>query len=144
MPRSFDNVEYYGYGDRESTSDFDYHTMLGIYSMKVDDMHEDYIRPQESSMRSNTRWAKLTDENGRGLKFTSLDDRMSFSADHYTSYQCAKAAHIEQLQKADTTCLHFDSYMLGAGSNACGPKPSRPYFKSKLNGEKIHLLVEFC
>lgn len=144
MPRSFDNVEYYGYGDRESTSDFDYHTMLGIYSMKVDDMHEDYIRPQESSMRSNTRWAKLTDENGRGLKFTSLDDRMSFSADHYTSYQCAKAAHIEQLQKADTTCLHFDSYMLGAGSNACGPRPSKPYYKSKLNGEKIHLLVEFC
>lgn len=144
MPRAFENVEYYGFGDKESTTDFDLHTTLGIFSMKVDEMHEEYIKPQESSMRSQTRWAKITDNDGHGLKFTSLDDRISFSADHYTSYQCAKAMHKEELQRCNTTCLHFDSYMLGAGSNACGPWPTKAHKKSKLNGEHLHLLVEFC
>ena len=68
---------------------------------------------------------------------------MVFSADHYSSRQCAKARHNEELQECNTTYLHFDSYMLGAGSNACGPVPSKSNKRSTLKGEHIRLLVEF-
>lgn len=142
MPKKYSNVEYYGLGERENTSDFKEHAMLGIYRLDVKDMHEEYIRPQESSMRTLTRWAKLTDNDGNGLMFTSLGDRMTFSADHYTSQQCAKATHIEDLKECNTTFLHFDSYVLGAGSNACGPPPTKAHRRSKLGGEEITLLIK--
>ena len=141
MPKVYSNVEYYGMGDSVNAPDFCEHAMLGIYKTKVADMHEEYIKPQESSMRSGVRWAKLTDDDGNGLMFLSLNGRMTFSADHYTSQQCAKAQHIEELQECNTTFLHFDSYHLGVGSNACGPIPTKDYKKSKLTGEKITLLV---
>lgn len=142
MPKVYSNVEYYGMGDSVNAPDFCEHAMLGIYKTKVADMHEEYIKPQESSMRSGVRWAKLTDDDGNGLMFLSLNGRMTFSADHYTSQQCAKAQHIEELQECNTTFLHFDSYHLGVGSNACGPIPTKDYKKSKLTGEKITLLVK--
>lgn len=141
MPKKYSNVEYYGMGDSVNLSDFCEHAMLGIYKSKVADMHEDYVRPQESSMRTGVRWAKVTDDDGKGLMFLSLDGRMTFSADHYTSQQCAKAEHMEDLQECNTTFLHFDSYHLGAGSNACGPTPTKEHKKSSLAGEKITLIV---
>lgn len=143
MPRRFDDVEYYGLGDAPNLSDYKEHALLGIYNTKVADMHEPYIKPQESSMRSDTLWSQVTDDEGKGLRFTCLNGRMVFSADPYTSKQCAKARHNEELVDCNTTCLHFDSYMLGAGSNACGPVPSKKHKRSSLKGEHIRLLVEF-
>ena len=143
MPKAFDEVEYYGLGDKPNLSDYKEHALLGIYKSKVADMHEAYIKPQESSMRSDTLWASVTNAEGEGLRFTCLNGRMVFSADHYSSRQCAKAAHNEELQECNTTYLHFDSYMLGAGSNACGPVPSKSNKRSTLKGEHIRLLAEF-
>lgn len=142
MPRAFENVEYYGLGDTPNLSDYREHAMLGIYKTKVEDMSEKYIKPQESSMRSEVRFATVTDENNNGLKFTSIGGRMVFSADHYTSQQCAKALHKEEVQSCNTTFLNFDSFQQGAGSNSCGPVPSKEYKKNKLTGEEIKLVVQ--
>lgn len=141
MPKAYSNAEYYGFGDSVNASDFCEHAVLGIYKTKVCDMHEKYIKPQESSMRTGVRWAKVTDDDGKGLMFTSIGGRMTFSADCYTSQQCAKANHNEELQDCNTTFLHFDSYHLGAGSNACGPTPTKEHKLSKLTGQTLTLLV---
>lgn len=141
MPEKYDNVEYFGNGDKPNTADFKEHAMLGVYKCKVDDMREKYIRPQESSMRTEVRYATVTDDNGVGLTFLSQGSNFTFSADHFTSQQCAKAMHQEDLKLCDTTYLHFDSYLLGAGSNACGPKPSKLYAKHSLKDEEIEILV---
>lgn len=141
MPRAFSNVEYYGMGDGPNVSDYLEHTLLGIYNSTVADMHEQYIKPQASSMRTGVRWARVTDDDGCGLLFTSVDGRVTFSADHYTPQQCAKANHIEELQDCNTTFLGFDSYHLGAGSNACGPVPSKEYKCNNLKGQNVSILV---
>ena len=141
MPRAFSNVEYYGMGDGPNVSDYLEHTLLGIYNSTVADMHEQYIKPQASSMRTGVRWARVTDDDGFGLLFTSVDGRVTFSADHYTPQQCAKANHIEELQDCNTTFLGFDSYYLGAGSNACGPVPSKEYKCNNLKGQNVSILV---
>lgn len=142
MPKTFDNVEYFGRGDKVNLADYKEHALMGIYKTKVCDMHEEYIKPQESSQRTDVRYAVVTDENNNGLKFTSLASPITFSADNYTSSQCAKAMHKEDLQICNTTVLHFDSYQLGAGSNSCGPLPTGNYKKSKLNGEEVTLLIQ--
>lgn len=123
MPKEFSNVEYFGY-DKESLSDFHEHAVIKNNKLTVSDMHCDYIKPQESSMRYNTYWAQVTDDNSIGLRF-ECDKPFVFSAHHYTPEQCAKATHREDLNEYNTTDIHIDGYMLGAGSNACGPKPSK-------------------
>lgn len=141
MPSEFENVEYYGFGERQNLSDFKEHAMLGIYKSRVDDMRERYIKPQDSSMRTGVRWARITNESCKGLCFTSIGKPTTFSADCFTSQQCAKAMHQEDLQLCNTTMLHFDSYMLGAGSNSCGPRPQNEHKKNSLKGEALQILI---
>lgn len=143
MPRRYDNIKYLGNGPMQSLPDFKEHAMLGIYECKVDDMREKYIKPQEASMRTGVRYAEVTDENGIGLRFTPFAaDSFIFAADHFTSQQCAKAMHQEDLKLCDTTVIHIDGYQLGAGSGACGPIPTKKYRLNKLNREAVMFDIE--
>lgn len=143
MPRRYDNVKYLGNGPMQNLPDFKEHAMLGVYECKVDDMREKYIKPQEASMRTGVRYAEVTDEDGIGLRFTPCaTDSFIFAADHFTSQQCAKAMHQEDLKLCDTTVIHIDGYQLGAGSGACGPTPTKKYRLNKLKGEAIMFDIE--
>ena len=142
LPREYDNVKYFGRGERQNTSDFKEHALMGIYEMKVDEMREKYIKPQESSMRTGVRFAEVTDDEGAGFRFTPFDKTMTFGADHFTSQQCAKAMHQEDLKLCDTTVVHLDSYMLGAASGACGPVPSAQYRINNPKGQEVKILVQ--
>ncbi len=130
MPKSFSSVRYYGL-DKMSLSDFKEQAVFNITELDVSDMHEKYIKPQESGMRYNTYWAELTDKNGFGLRFES-GNSFVFNANHYTVLQCAKAMHAEELKEYDTTVVHLDGFMMGAGSNSCGPIPSAEHRKRKV------------
>lgn len=127
MPKAFSNISYFGY-DMESVSDFKEQAVYGIQNLKVSDMHQKYIKPQESGMRYGTYWARITDNNGTGFEFESKNSFI-FNANHFNTAQCAKAAHAEDLKEYDTTDIHIDGYMLGAGSNSCGPVPTGKHNK---------------
>ena len=92
-------------------------------------------------MRTNVKYAEVTNENGTGFKFIFNANPGIFSADRFIPQQCAKAMHQEDLEQCDTTCIHLDSYMLGAGSNACGPVPSKEYKLKKLNNQEVSFAV---
>ena len=141
MPKEFENVKYFGLGDKVNAIDFREHAMLGEYSCKVSDMRERHIKPQEASMRSEVRYAEITDKYGSGLEFIAVEKPFTFSADHFTSAQCAKAAHREDLKDLDTTCLHIDSYLLGVGSASCGPETKAEYRKESLTDEELEVIV---
>ena len=133
---NLDNISYYGLGDRETLPDFDEHGKIGIYDMKVTDMHERYIMPQESGNRSKVRWAKITDSDGTGIGASMLEDFFNVNANHYTRKQLTPCKHLEDLKEVDTTCLQVDGFMRGAGSQSCGPQPLpefRPNLKTPLN-----------
>lgn len=127
MPKEFNQVCYFGMGDEQSLSDFNAHVALGVYQSRVADMHEKYIRPQESGMRSECRWAEVTNEAGVGLRFDYLDRHFVFNANHYTVQQLAQCGHIEDVKEYDTTNVHIDGFMMGAGSNSCGQKPTKEH-----------------
>lgn len=141
MPKKYDNVKYYGLGDTPNAPDYKEHAVLGVFESKVDDMREKYIKPQESSMRCDVRWAEVTDSNGFGLRFSAKEKAMIFGADHFTSHQCAKAMHQEDLKLCDTTVVHIDGYMLGAASGACGPVPSKQYRHNILTGQELSFVM---
>lgn len=135
LDKSLDNVKYYGLGDRETLSDFDEHGSLGLYECKVWDMHERYIKPQESGNRSKVRWASVTDDAGYGIKVSMVDRLLNINANHYTINDVSNATHMEDIAPQNTTCLQIDGFMRGTGSQSCGPQPTaehRPNLKTPL------------
>lgn len=142
MPQSFNKVKYFGLGDMVNLSDFKEHALMGIYRCSVSDMHENYIKPQESATRCDTRFAEITDKSGVGLRFEAIHKPFVFSANHFTPVQCAKASHREDLIDMNTTCINIDAEDMGAGSNACGPLPSKSYLLGSLSGKELAFTVK--
>lgn len=141
MPKEFKNVKYFGLGPYVNLPDFREHALTGIYETTVEDMYEDYIKPQESATRCETRFAEITDDNGLGLRFEAVDKPFVFSANPFTPQDCAKAMHREDLTY-NTTCINIDSDILGAGSNSCGPVPSKEYRIGSLSGKSVSFVIK--
>lgn len=141
MPKEFKNVKYFGLGPYVNLPDFKEHALTGIYETTVEDMHEDYIKPQESATRCETRFAEITNNNGTGLRFEAVNKPFVFSANPFTPQDCAKAMHREDLTY-NTTCINLDSDVLGAGSNSCGPTPSPEYHVGSLTGKAISFVIK--
>ncbi len=116
-----DNVTYYGYGPYESYSDKHLCTYLDEFKTTVDDMYEDYIKPQENGSHFGTRYVET--ENLR----ISADIPFSFNASHYTQEELTKKMHNFELEKIDDTVLCIDYKQNGIGQNSCGPLTREEY-----------------
>ena len=142
MPKEYENVKYFGLGPDVNLPDYKEHTVNGIFEKTVKNLKEDYIKPQESATRCDTRFAEITDNDGFGLRFNAINKPFVFSASHYTSNQWAKAMHRDELIDMPTTCVNLDAAVLGAGSNACGPLPNNNDRVGSLKGKKLTFTVE--
>lgn len=127
LKSEFKKVKYYGRGPIENYSDFKEHAPIGIYETTVTDMAHKYIKPQDSGNRGDVRYSVLTNNNGKGLKFTALERYINFNANHFTLGQLKKAKHIEDLPDTDTTFTAIDGFVRGTGSGSCGPIPSKEH-----------------
>ena len=83
MPESFEKIIYYGRGPIENYSDRNHSADLGIYNQTVTEQFYPYIRPQENGTKTDIRWWKLLNNEGKGLIFVS-ESPFSASALHYT------------------------------------------------------------
>lgn len=127
MPKSFEQVTYYGRGPAENYADFKEHAPIGIYETTVTDMPHKYIKPQDSGNRGEVRYGVLKNEDGKSLCFTAADKALNFNANHFTLNQLIKSAHIEDLPDTDTTFTAVDGFVRGTGSASCGPAPAKEY-----------------
>ena len=120
MPKTFADVEYEGYGPYESYIDKRRASYYDIFTDKVKEMHEDYIKPQENSSHYGCRYMTVTD--GCSAVTFSSPDKFSFNASEYTQEELTKKAHNYELEKCGDTVLCVDYMMSGIGSNSCGPE----------------------
>ena len=121
MNEAFRNIEYFGMGECENLSDLYAQSIIGVYNSTVEDMHEPYIRPQDSGNRCSVRYLKVTDSEGDGLKFVFDDDYFNFNAREFTQKLLQKAAHQENLHDEHTTVINIDGFTRGTGTASCGP-----------------------
>ncbi|OZB90923.1 glycoside hydrolase family 2 TIM barrel-domain containing protein [Paenibacillus sp. XY044] len=126
MPVGSEEVEYFGLGPHASYVDKRQSVRVGKYLLRVDDMFEPYIMPQENGSRYGTEWAMVTSELGMGLAFHG-NAPFSFNASHYLPQDLEEAAHLHQLVKRKETIVHLDYKMSGVGSNSCGPELLEKY-----------------
>ncbi len=121
MPKEFRNIEYYGMGPDENLSDIYAQAMVGVYNTTVDEMHENYIRPQDSGNRCAIRYLTVTDENGDGLRFAYDDEYFNFNVREFSQKLLQDASHQEDLHDENTVVVNIDGLTRGAGTASCGP-----------------------
>ena len=85
IPKSYNNVSWYGRGPHENYVDRMDSAFMGVYSSSVSDLGFDYSRPQENGYRTQTKWLELIDDSGNGFKILG-DPYISFSA-HYNTIE---------------------------------------------------------
>ena len=136
MPNAFENTEYFGYGPNESYIDKRRASYVGLFKATVNELFENYIRPQENGSHYGCEYLSVADNNS-GVVVTG--DNFSFNASHYTQEELAKKAHDFELEQCGQTVLCIDYMQSGIGSNSCGPELLEKY---RLNAEKFYFTFE--
>ena len=125
VPKSFDRVDYFGYGPNESYIDKHRSSYMGLFSTLIADLQEDYIRPQENSSHFGCRY--MTVKSGdAGICFEGSKP-FSFNASEYTQEELAEKRHNYELEKCESNVICVDWQMAGVGSNSCGPQLMEKY-----------------
>lgn len=132
MPKSFENISYYGRGPVENYIDRKWATELGVYNQTVTDQFYAYIRPQENGNKTDIRWWKQLNEAGRGLQFVA-EAPFSASALHYTIESLdsgweKKQEHSNEVEPANLTNFLIDKVQMGLGCvDSWGAIPREEY-----------------
>lgn len=118
MPLQFNRVTWYGLGFEENYCDMKTHVQKGLYSASVQDMHTEYVKPQENGHREEVEWLLLSGAD-KGLLF-SFENPVGINVHDYTIDALEKAGHIGNIEKAGRVVVHIDAKHSGLGSNSCG------------------------
>ena len=121
MPKGNELVEYFGFGPYESYIDKRRSTRKSKFEANVDDLHENYLMPQENGSHYSTEWATVSNRFGMGLLFIGMDD-FSLNVSHYTPHDLTAANHPHELKRREETIVNIDYALSGIGSNSCGPE----------------------
>ena len=105
LPKSFENVQYYGYGPHEAYAERWQSTKIGLYDTTVTDLYEPYIAPQESSAHLGTKYACLSDADGKQFRILAQtpEQGFSFKALHYDNDTLRNTKHNDELTQQDAT-----------------------------------------
>ena len=119
LDKKLSAVRYFGMGPQESYCDKHQASSHGLYQANVDDLHEDYIRPQENGSHYDCEYVELN--NSRYGIVASAEKAFSFNASYYTQEELEKKTHNYELIESDSVVFCVDYALNGIGSNSCGP-----------------------
>lgn len=119
LNEGFEQVQWFGRGPHENYCDRKESALLGRYESSVDDLFENYVIPQENGNKTDTRWVKVTNDQGIGFMYTS-DRTFDHSVQHYTANDLYKAMHPYELKRRDETVVNIDYAQSGIGNASCG------------------------
>lgn len=120
-----DRAVYCGMGPRESYCDKHRASSHGIYEASVEELHEDYLRPQENGSHYDCAYVTV---KGEKESITAMSEQpFSFNASVYTQEELTEKAHNFELEPSGYTVLCLDYAQNGIGSNSCGPELREAY-----------------
>ena len=120
LPKSWQQVSYLGYGPQECYIDKHHLAWFDAFESTVEDMHEDYIKPQENGNHYHCRKASVG--NGTNGVTAYAATSFDFSVSNYSDYELAVKKHNYELEESDFVTMHIDYKNSGVGSNSCGPQ----------------------
>lgn len=141
LPKEMDRVTYFGMGPEESYIDKCRASSHGIYSSRVADLHEDYLKPQENGSHSHCAYVVVEGEHSAVRAYGETP--FSFNASYYTQEELTKKKHNFELVPCGSTVWNLDYKQNGIGSNSCGPRPKEKYrFEEETFMFLLHLQLE--
>ncbi|GHT28541.1 beta-galactosidase [Bacteroidia bacterium] len=141
LDKSFDKVEWYGRGPQENYPDRKTGYRLGIYTSSVADMYEPYLIPQDYGLRTENRWVKMLDGQGKGIAF-KVNEHFNFNAYPYSTSLLTKAVYTYQLQEQDGITFNLDYATSGVGCTARSIFPSYRVYPQAYEREVVITLIE--
>ncbi len=125
LTKDLNDVTWFGAGRHESAPD----RKIGRvhrWRAKAQEMHTDYIKPQECSARADVRWFSMKDAEGSGPTI-SLDRPRFVTISPYTSEMLADTSHNVDLKESDALHVTIDCLQRGVGTASCGPDTLAKY-----------------
>ncbi|MRX66288.1 glycoside hydrolase family 2 TIM barrel-domain containing protein [Maribacter luteus] len=117
LPKSFNQVSWYGRGPFETYPDRKTGAKFGVYDSNANEMYVPYILPQDYGNRTDVRWLKVSDEKGNGL-LISGDLPLNFSLHKYDTDNLSRAVYTYQLKESSNIILNIDHKVSGVGGTA--------------------------
>jgi len=119
LDKKLSAARYFGMGPQESYCDKHQAASHGLYQANVDNLHEDYICPQENGSHYDCEYVELN--NSRYGIVVSAENAFSFNASYYTQEELEEKTHNYELTESDSVVFCVDYALNGIGSNSCGP-----------------------
>lgn len=137
LPKDWDSVNYYGVGPYESYIDKHHAGYHGLFTSNAQNMHEDYIYPQENGSHVDCDFVTV----GNPLEtLTAVSiNPFTFNVSPYTQEELTIKKHNFELIPSDYTILCLDYAQSGIGSNSCGPVLLDKY---ALNKDAFNFVVD--
>lgn len=126
-PKTFDRLTWLGKGPHENYIDRELGADVGLYNESVSNDYHAYIRPQESSNKTEVRWFSLTNSIGKGLKISAVSDNLSISAWPYTTQDIDTAVHTYDLKPRDFITVNVDYRQMGVGGDDSWSEKALPH-----------------
>jgi beta-galactosidase len=129
IPRTHEQVTWYGRGPHENYWDRRTSAAIGRYQSTVSQWVTPYVRPQENANRCDVRWLRLTDDQGRGFQVDAPPGKpLSISAWPYSMDDLIHAKHDFELPQRDFITVNLDHLQMGVGGdNSWGLPVNEPY-----------------
>ncbi len=135
-----ENVAWYGLGPADTYCDREKGGKLGIYHKKVTENLAEYLVPQECGNHTGVRSVSITDNKGRGVRFTGND--LSVNVLPYTPHELENAMHAYELPPVHYTVARIALKQMGvAGDDSWGARTHEEYLLDASN--KIVLSFDF-
>lgn len=141
LDRTFDKITYYGIGPFESYADKCRAGCHSTYTSTVNEMHEDYLRPQENGSHADCDYLGIKSDK---RTFTAVSEApFSFNVSPYTQEELTNKCHNYELTPEGSTVVCLDYAQNGIGSNSCGPILSEKYqLKQEAFEFSIKLMIQ--
>ncbi len=141
LSADYDHLEWYGMGPEETHCDRKLGAKLSVYRSLVRDSMARYLVPQETGNKTGVRYAKVVNNKGRGLLFSTMRE-MEFSALPYTPHELENAHHPYELPPVHHTIVRASLMQMGVGGdNSWGARTLPEYLLPQ--GKPLRLFFSF-
>lgn len=132
LPSALDRITYFGYGPTESYWDKHHASWMGLFCSSIDDLFEDYIRPQENGSHWGCEYIRLSDGQISVEAVSPIP--FCFNASRFATQELTCKRHSYELVPSKTVFLTLDHAQSGVGSASCGTVLDPSY---QLSDERI-------
>jgi beta-galactosidase len=117
LPADYDQLEWYAMGPEENYSDRVMGAKLGIFKNQVSDNLSGYVMPQESGNRTGVRRVDVTNQNGQGIRISSVTEPLECNFSPYTAFELENAQHVYELPPVHYTVVTVAGKQMGVGGD---------------------------